>query len=68
MQQASIQILSLWFRADERLRSLAVSARDERGEVTGQTAMIVLLVTGAIAAGVAITAAMQANTSNIPTP
>lgn len=65
MQNAQLEILKLWHRAEE---SLHERAHDDRGEVTGQTALIVLLVGAAILAGGAIAAAMASNTSNIPTP
>lgn len=68
MLKTQIDIIQLWYRAGTEIRNRASAARDDRGEVTGQTALIVLLVTAAIAAGAAITAAMSANTSNIPSP
>ena len=40
----------------------------ERGSVTAQTAMIFLLVGGAILAGGIIVGKMQANANNIPAP
>lgn len=68
MMKASVELLQLWYRAGEMLREAAARGDEDRGEVTGQTALIVLLVTAAIAAGVAITAVMASNTDNIPSP
>ncbi len=68
MLKTQIEIIQLWHAAGDAIRTTTSSRHDDRGEVTGQTALIVLLVTAAIAAGVAIAAAMTANTSNIPTP
>ncbi len=67
MIKAQLELVRLWYRAGERVREAAM-AQEDRGEVTGQTAMIVVLVTAAIAAGVAIAAAIAANTDNIPSP
>ena len=68
MLKTQIQMIQLWTSAGDVMRDRASVMREDRGEVTGQTALIVLLVTAAIAAGVAIAAAMASNTSNIPTP
>lgn len=68
MLKIQLEIIQLWYAAGDVMRDRTSAAHDDRGEVTGQTALIVLLVTAAIAAGVAIAAAMQSNTSNIPTP
>ncbi|MGB3733315.1 MAG: hypothetical protein WA964_00060 [Ilumatobacter sp.] len=68
MLQTQIQILQLWTKAGEVIQTRLSPAYDDRGEVTAQTALIVVLVTAAIAAGAAITLAMSANTSSIPTP
>lgn len=68
MLKIQLEIIQLWHTAGDAIRTTASARQDDRGEVTGQTALIVLLVTAAIAAGVAIAAAMTANTSNIPTP
>jgi len=68
MMKTQIEMIQMGYRAGDAVREVAASSRDDRGEVTGQTALIVLLVTAAIAAGIAIAAAMVANTSNIPSP
>lgn len=68
MMKPQVEMIRLGYRASNAVREVAANSRDDRGEVTGQTALIVLLVTAAIAAGVAIAAAMASNTSNIPTP
>lgn len=66
MLETQVKILQAWYRAADALRDAA--SDDDRGEVTAQTALIVLLVGAAIAAGGAIALAMSSNTSNIPTP
>ena len=66
MLETQVKILQAWYRAGEALREAA--SDEDRGEVTAQTALIVLLVAAAIAAGGAIAVAMQNNTSNIPSP
>ena len=68
MLKAQLEILQLWYRAGEALREAAATEHEDRGEVTAQTAMIVLLVGAAIAAGTAIALVMTNNTNNIPSP
>lgn len=66
MLETQIKILQAWYRATDALRQAA--SDEDRGEVTAQTALIVLLVAAAIAAGTAIALAIRSNTDNIPTP
>jgi hypothetical protein len=66
MLETQVKILQAWYRAAAVLRDAA--SDDDRGEVTAQTALIVLLVAAAIAAGAAIAIAIANNTSNIPSP
>lgn len=66
MLETQVKILQAWYQATAALRE--TTADTDRGEVTAQTALIVLLVAAAIAAGGAIAVAMSNNTSNIPSP
>lgn len=68
MQHVQLELLKLWFQATETISKAAERSRDERGEVTGQTAMIVLLVIAAIAAGGIIATRITDNANSIPTP
>lgn len=52
-----------WLRLEAR-----VDDERDRGEVTATTALIVLLVTAAIAAGVVIAQRINDNANNIPSP
>ena len=68
MQQAQIEIINLWYRADERFKTLVANSRNDRGEVTGQTALIFLLVTAAVAAGAVIATRITSAADRIPEP
>jgi hypothetical protein len=68
MQHVQLELLKLWFRTSETISAAAERSRDDRGEVTGQTALIVLLVIAAIAAGGIIATRITDNANNIPTP
>jgi len=72
MQNFQVEILSLWTRASDAISNGVADAiersRDDRGEVTGQTALIVLLVIAAIAAGGVIATRITDNANNVPTP
>lgn len=69
MLQTQITILELWHRAGEALRDAAASRlRDDRGEVTAQTALIFLLVVAAIAAGGVIAARITGAANRVPQP
>lgn len=70
MLEMQLQVLSLWYRAGDRMlefRAEASGHRD-RGEVTATTALIVLLVIAAIAAGGVIAARIVSNANNVPAP
>lgn len=68
MLELQIRLLNAWVAAGERLRTSLSDASDERGEVTAQTALIVLLVIAAIAAGGIIAAKINSNANNVPSP
>ncbi len=55
MLKTQIEIIQLWHTAGDVMRDRASLMQEDRGEVTGQTAMIVLLVTAAIASRSALT-------------
>lgn len=56
-------IVQSWMRLDER-----VADERDRGEVTATTALIVLLVAAAIAAGAVIASRITSNANSIPSP
>ncbi len=67
-----LRLMTAWVAVGDALRrgvqrSLERS-RDDRGEVTGQTAMIVLLVVAAIAAGTVIASRITENAGRVPSP
>ncbi len=68
MLELQIRLLNAWGAAGARLRSKIAEGTDERGEVTAQTALIVLLVIAAIAAGGVIAAKINSNANNVPSP
>ena len=68
MLELQIRLLAAWTTAGEQLRTRLSDARNERGEVTAQTALIVLLVIAAIAAGGIIAAKINSNANNVPSP
>lgn len=69
MQTVQMELVKLWFRAGDAIADAARRSRDDRGEVTSQTALIVILVVAALAAGVIIAAAIDSNASRIvPAP
>ena len=67
--ELQVRVWTAWLAAGEAVRQrLADSRDDDRGEVTAQTALIVLLVIAAIAAGAVIAAKITNNANNIPDP
>lgn len=68
MLELQIKLLTAWRAAGEQLRTRLSNPVDERGEVTAQTALIVLLVIAAIAAGGIIAAKINSNANNVPSP
>ena len=70
MLDFQVRLLTAWLTAGEQLASRFTAAQTDkdRGEVTAQTAMIVLLVVAAIAAGIVIAAKINSNANNIPDP
>lgn len=70
MLEAQMYLVCWWYEAGDRLRATrdrAVEERD-RGEVTATTALIVLLVIAAIAAGTVIATKITNNADNVPEP
>lgn len=68
MQNIQMELVQLWYKAGDVLATASERSRDDRGEVTAQTALIVVLVTGAIAAGLLINAVLTDNVNAIPDP
>lgn len=68
MLELQLRVLTIWWAASDQLRARLHTADDDRGEVTATTAMIVILVIAAIAAGAIIAAKINSNANNIPTP
>ncbi len=67
MLELQLKILTLWHTAGMALRQ-RLDVRNERGEVTATTALIVLLVIAAIAAGGIIAGKITDNANNVPSP
>lgn len=67
MLEMQVRMLTTWLQAGDAMRRRVELDRD-RGEVTAQTAMIVILVIAAIAAGGIIAARIAANANNVPEP
>jgi hypothetical protein len=69
MLELQMNLLTLWWSAGDMIRVRLAKARDDdRGEVTGTTALIVILVIAAIAAGGVIAAKIAGNAEKVPTP
>ncbi len=68
MWQLQIHLLNVWQAAGDRLRAASDRAGDDRGEVTAQTALIVILVIAAIAAAGVIANKITSNANNVPSP
>jgi hypothetical protein len=69
MPATGIQLYVWWLTATTNLHDrLDAARRDDRGEITSTTAIIVLLVTAAITAGGIIAAKLIANANNVPSP
>ena len=67
MLELQVKMLMAWWAAGDRLAE-RYETDSERGEVTAQTALIVLLVIAAIAAGTIIAAKINDNANNVPSP
>lgn len=68
MLEQQMKVLMAWQRAGETLRARREREIRDRGEVTATTAMIMLLVVAAIAAGGVIAAKILDNAEAVPTP
>lgn len=69
MLEIQIQLLTVWWAASTDLNQRLDRARhDDRGEVTATTALIVILVIAAIAAGGIIATRITDNANNVPSP
>ena len=70
MLEAQMYLVTLWYEAGDRLRAARDRANEDRdrGEVTATTALIVLLVIAAIAAGTVIATKITSNADNVPEP
>ena len=67
MLNIQVALLTAWQMVSDAAQDQIREQRD-RGEVTATTAMIVLLVVAAIAAGTIIAARITANANNVPSP
>lgn len=67
MLNIQVALLTAWQMVSNAAQDQIREQRD-RGEVTATTAMIVLLVVAAIAAGTIIAARITANANNVPSP
>ena len=70
MLQLQLHLLSAWLRATELAGEWLRAASDDhdRGEVTATTALIVILVIAAIAAGGIIASKIASNANRVPSP
>lgn len=70
MLELQVQLWSAWLRAAAvtRQRLVEASGERDRGEVTATTALIVILVIAAIAAGGVIAIKIANNANNVPEP
>ncbi len=69
MLEIQIQLLTAWWQAAHTMRQrLRDTRHDDRGEITATTALIVILVIAAIAAGGVIASKIAANANNVPSP
>ena len=67
MLELQVKILSAWHHAGESMRARA-KAGDDTGDVTASTALTVLLVVAALAAGAVIAAKIANNAAAVPEP
>lgn len=67
MLQLQINLLTAWWATTTAVKDRYDSDRD-RGEITAATALIVILVIAAIAAGGIIAAKILSNAENVPEP
>lgn len=67
MLELQIKLLTAWWSVTDAASNRIEDERD-RGEVTATTAIIVLLVIAAIAAGTIIATRITTNANNVPTP
>lgn len=69
MLEMQLKLLALWLAAVDGARDRVAEARqDDRGEVTATTALIVLLVVAALAAGAVIAGKITGNANKVPSP
>ena len=69
MTNLNLQMYVWWLSMTTPIRErLDGTRQDERGEVTANTAMIVLLVVAALTAGGIIAAKIVANANKVPSP
>lgn len=67
MLHFQVNLLTAWWAAGEAMHRRYQAERD-RGEITATTALIVILVIAAIAAGGIIAAKITSNAENVPEP
>ena len=69
MLELQVQLLCAWWQISDTIRERLHSIRDdERGEVTAQTAVIVILVIASIAAGTVIATKIAGYANKVPDP
>ena len=67
MLHFQVNLLTAWWEATKAIQRRYETDRD-RGEITATTALIVILVIAAIAAGGVIAAKIASNAENVPEP
>lgn len=67
MLHFQVNLLTAWWKATDTIERRYETDRD-RGEITATTALIVILVIAAIAAGGLIAAKIVSNAENVPEP
>ncbi|MFV0308944.1 MAG: hypothetical protein ACK5OX_14505 [Desertimonas sp.] len=66
MQTLSVQIMTAWLVARQRLRDAYDTVRDDRGELTGNVILLAALAVAAAAVGAIIVARINSNAEKIP--
>lgn len=68
MLELQVKVLAAWHRAGETVHTRMAADHDDRGDVTASTALTVILVIAALAAGAVVAAKIMSNAEAIPEP
>jgi hypothetical protein len=68
MLELQVKVLAAWHRAGQSVRSRMAADHEDRGDVTASTALTVILVVAALAAGAVVAARIMNNAEAIPEP